>query len=276
MEDKKGFGFWVFASNDPELTRFCDTLTDIDSLYCIIYIKECGISYSPEIEELLHLYDGSILFVDPLLIRIYARLQINCRFIILSKLFFQINQTKIFFKYFAFHKMPKGVICVNNLVEEQIKCMEMIEEEYRRSGEKFQPVILKNLIVSILMLYFPKYTLHLRSGHLLDYAVRFVDLLETYGLQERKKDFYADKIGITEQSLAHMLQTVFGKPFKEIIVYQIVDEATKRLVFDNQNTAQIALDLDYDLSGFNKMFIKRRGMRPADLQQRYHDIINQI
>lgn len=277
MEDTKGIGFRVFHSGDPELIRFCDTFTDIDSLYCILYIKECATDYSSELKELLHLYNGSILFVDPLLIRIYAHLQMNCRFIIVSEPSLKINQTKIFFKYFAFHKMPKGVLSIGgSFVEEQLKCIELLEEEYNRPCDKFQTIMLKNLTVSLLMLYFPKYTLHLKSGHLLDYAVQFVDLLKIYGFQEKKKSFYADKIGITEKSLAYMLETVFGKPFREIIIYQILNEATKQLVFDNQNVTQVALALDYDVSGFNKMFTKWRGVRPVDLQRRYHNIINQI
>lgn len=277
MEDKKDIEFWIFKSGDPELIRFCDTLTNINSLYCVLYIKECATDYSAETKELLHLYNETILFVDPLLIRIYAHLQMNCCFIILSELFLRLDQTRIFFKYFAFHKMPKGILSISgNLVEEQLKCIELLKEEYNSPCDKFQPIILKNLMVGLLMLYLPKYTLHLRAGHLLDYAVQFVELLKVYGLREKKKSFYAAQISITEKLLTDMLQTVFGKTFREIIVYQILNEATKRLVFDNQSVMQIALDLDYDVSGFSKMFTKWRGMSPIDLQQRYHNIINQI
>ncbi|MDR2915670.1 MAG: helix-turn-helix domain-containing protein [Tannerella sp.] len=275
-EDKKDVGCWIFHSGDPELIRFCDTITDIDSLYCILYVGECATDYSAEVKELLCLHGGSFLFVDPLLIRVYAHLQMNGCFIIVSDSFFKIDQTRIFFNYFAFNKMPKGVLNIGSIFGDQMKCLALIEEEYNHSDDSFRPHILKNLMVGLLMLYFPKYTLHLRSGHLLDYAVRFVDLLKMYGVRERKKSFYANQIGITEKTLADMLEIVFGQPFRKIIAYKILNEATKRLVFNNQSVKQVALELDYDVSGFNKIFTKWRGMRPIDLQQHYHHIIHQI
>lgn len=276
MEDKSGMEFWTFASDDPELIRFCTAHADSDSLYCILCVEECTGSYPAELMERLHLRNGVMLLIEPPMLPLYAHLQLKGRYIMLSEAFCATAQTKVLFKFIFFHRTPEGMIDGGNLTAEQRKCLTLLCEEYASPYDDLQPHILRNLVRNLLLFSDCMHAVYLTEGHLLGYALQLLDLLEIHLAQEKKKSFYAGKIGITETTLTHVLRVVFGKTFREIFVYQTLLYAVKMLLTSDKSITQIAHEFDYDISDFNKLFIKWKGIRPKDMREHFRNIVNQV
>jgi AraC-like DNA-binding protein len=277
MKDKKNMEFWMFSLDDPELHQFYATQADNASLYCAVYIHECTGNYPPEVKKVLHLRDEAVLLLDPYLIPIFLHLSLNGYILFQTEAFCETNQTKALLKFVFCHNAPEGITDLGCFDDDEKKCLELIYQEYSREYDDFQPVVLRNLIrIMLLLSKRITYTVRLKSGHLLNRALQFMDLVHQYAFQEKKKSFYTSKIGITEKMLSQVLRATFDRTFKEILMYKTIIEAMRMLVFSDKSITQIADELNYDVSDFNKLFMKWKGMSPKDLRVNYRNVIKRI
>jgi AraC-like DNA-binding protein len=103
----------------------------------------------------------------------------------------------------------------------------------------------------------------------IDYAVQFEELVETFSLKEKTVAFYAQKIGVTEKTLAKSLQLIFNKTPKTIIKNRILFEIIRLLVFTDKNITQIAHETGFDVSYFIKFFFQNIKMSPKAFREKY-------
>jgi AraC-like DNA-binding protein len=270
-------GFWIFSWNNPELYRFYSEQIHNDSLYYILYIKKCGQDVSSETKEVLHLREESILLVDSYLVPIFYRLRLDGYVVIISEEFCASDENRALLKLVFFHNQPEGIIDMGDINKYQKKCIDLLYKEYSSPYDDLQASMIKNLLVNIaLFSSIVNYEGQLKSGHLLKYALQFMDLVDNYALVEKKKSFYADRIGITEKMLSKALQFIYHKSYKEILTNRIIIEAMRLLVFSDENITRIADELGYNISDFIKFFSKRKGMHPKELRINYRKILNEI
>ncbi len=275
--DKDEMGFRIFSLDGQDLYRFYSAHKGDISLYYALYIEKCTRDLSDETKDVLHIRDGSVLLVDPYLIPVYCRLYLKGYAIIISETFFTLNEHKALLKLSFSHVRPEGIIDMGCPDWEQVKGMDLLYREYCSPYDDMQVPALRNLLANMALLSpTVNYEGQFKSGHLLDCALQFMDLVDGCAVKERKISFYAGKIGITEKTLRKSLQFIYNKSFKEIWASRILIEATEMLVFSDKSITRIAHELDYDTSDFIRFFSLRKGMHPKDLRINYRKIINEI
>jgi len=268
--------FWIFSLDDPNLYRFYNTQADNVSLYYILYIEEANIDLSAEAKEVLHLRNETILLIDRYLLPIYNRMPLKGYLILLTEEFCEMDAIKALLKLVFFHNTPEGITDLGTVTEDQKKCLSLIYEEYNNTADNLRALILKTLTVNLLLSSTINFSPQLKSGHLLNYALQCMDLVNKHATHERNKSFYVNELGTTEKILTEALQVIFKKTFKELLIYRTVIEALQLLVFTNKSVSQIAHELNYDASGFNKLFLKWKGMAPKNIRTNYRKIIHDI
>ena len=267
----------MFSLADPELRSFCAAQAENAALYYIVCIVECADSYSENARRVLHLQSGALLLVDSYLMPIYCRLDLKGYVLILTEEFCVTDQTKAMLKFFFFHSSPEAITDMGSLNADQKRCLELMFEEYQKPYDDLQPPILRNFGRNLLLLSeSTNCARRLASGHLLSYALHFMDLASKHAVNEKKKSFYADKIGITEKMLTHALQVSYHKTFREMLTFRILIEAMRQLVFSTKSITHIAHELNYDASDFNKVFRKWKGISPKDFRTNAQETIHQI
>ncbi|MDR0824456.1 MAG: helix-turn-helix domain-containing protein [Prevotella sp.] len=273
--NEEDIGFWVFSLKDPRLYQFYTEHARDMSLYYILYVNKYRRDFSPEIKDVLQLQEDSILLIDSYLLPIFCRLYLKGYIVIISEKFCETDRSKALLK-FCF-SLSQPILNMGGITEYQRKCMALLYTEYLSPSDDLQPSMLRNLLANIALLSTEvNYERQFKSGHLLSYALLFVDLLRTHASAKRKKAFYADKMGITEKLLDKSLQVVYNKTFREMLTDRILNEAVRLLVFSDKNITQIAIELNFDVSSFIKLFIKNRGVHPKDLRTNYRILINAI
>jgi AraC-like DNA-binding protein len=155
--------------------------------------------------------------------------------------------------------------------------MDALLKEYYSPYDDLQAATIQNLLINLILLS-PEinYERQLKSGHLLNYALKLTELVDDYAFSEKKKSFYADMINITERTLDKSLQGIYNRTFKEILTINIIIKAMELLVFSDKSITQIAHELGYDTSDFNKFFFRKKGMSPRILRESYRKMINEI
>ncbi|MDR2948604.1 MAG: helix-turn-helix domain-containing protein [Prevotella sp.] len=268
---------WIFPLDSRDLYRFYSAHMDDASLYYGLYVEKCMQDLSAGTREALHLRDDSVLLVDPYLIPVYYRLYLKGYVIIIAEAFFTLNEHKALLKLSFSHVRPEGIIDMGYLNGEQKKCMDLLYMEYCSQHDDMRAPALRNLLVNMVLLSSAvNYEGQLKSGHLLNHALQFMGLIDNYAVREKKINFYAGRIGITEKMLRKSLQLIYNKTFREILTNRILIEAMKLLVFGNKSITRIAHELDYDVSDFIRFFSHGKGMHPKDLRISYREIINEI
>jgi len=267
----------MYSLDDPKLRQFCAAQAEGSALYHILYIQECLGTFSAEAQKVLHLRNETLLLVDSYMMPLYCRLPLKGYVVILSEDFCETNQTKAMLKVFFFHRSPEAITDMGGCNEEQKACVALMYEEYCAEPDALQPFILRNLARNLpLLASGTNSDSQLLAGHLLNYALQFLDLVDKYALHEKKKSFYTEKIGITEKMLTYVLQTTFQKTFREILTYRILIEAMRQLAFTNKSVTHIAHEMNYDASDFNKLFLKWMGVSPTKMRTSSQEIIHQV
>jgi len=277
VEDKNSLEFWMFSLDDPELYHFYSAQANNTSIYYAICIDECLQEYSYERKTVMHLRDKCILLVDNYLIPVFCRHALKGYLIALTESFCGMEMYKAILKLVFFHNTPEGVMDLGSINAVQDKCIRLLYEEYHNAPDEFHIPIIRDLMMNLFLLSSEtNYNHPLKTGHLLTHALQFMDLVNTYAFEEKKKAFYAEKIGITEKTLDQALQVVYNKTFREILIYKTLIEAMKTLVFTDKSVTQIAHEFNYDASGFNKLFLKWKGMHPKDLRINYRKLVDYV
>ena len=84
----------------------------------------------------------------------------------------------------------------------------------------------------------------------------------------RKVEFYAEKIGITAKHLAHVIHNVTGKYPSEWIEGYLILESKKLLKKSKESIQTISFDLNFATpSHFGKFFKDKTGMTPKEFRK---------
>ena len=86
---------------------------------------------------------------------------------------------------------------------------------------------------------------------------------------ERRAQFYADKLGISLQHLSTTVRQVTGKSVLDTIAYIVIMDAKAKLKGTNMTIQEIAYSLNFpSASFFGKYFRRYVGMTPLDFRNR--------
>lgn len=95
--------------------------------------------------------------------------------------------------------------------------------------------------------------------------LRFIEMLYTYGLAERRVSWYADRMHITPAYLHHICTKATGEAPQEIIGKMILTEAKQRLANPDSTVKETAFALNFGSeSSFCKFFKKMEGRSPSE------------
>ncbi|GHV00979.1 hypothetical protein FACS1894159_07980 [Bacteroidia bacterium] len=275
--DKEQMGFWIFSLADPAGKDFYDKNADDKQIYYAVYIEKVTRTFPDQTREVMHLYDGAILLLDSYLMPIYYRLGFDGYVIAIAEKFCGSDEIRGLLKLVFFYTGPEGIIDMGLANDSQRECMELIYREYGLPYDDFQPTVLRNLAINMAFISSTvSYDAQIKSGHLLSYALQFMELVDQYVFQERRKSFYANRMGITEKMLAEALQFVYHKTFRDILVDRTLIRAMQMLVFSDKSMANIAQELNCDASDFIRLFLRHKGMTPGELRQSYRKIVESI
>lgn len=268
--------FWIFPLDNWDWF-YSEHTDNTTSLYYILYIEKCMQDLSDWARRHLYLKDGSLLFVAPYLIPIYNRLPLIGYVIVIAEAYFTLNEYKALLKLSFSHVKPKGIINLGNLNESRKKCMGLLYMEYCSPNNDMQASMLNNLLVNMVFLSSAvDCEGRLKSGHMLNTTLLFMELINNFAVREKKINFYTARIGITEKMLRESLLFIYHKTFRDILTSRILIETMKLLVFSDKSITQIAHELDYDVSNFIRFFSSRKGIHPKDLRISCRNIINEI
>jgi len=260
--------FWMFSFDDPKLINFCEKCSEEEQqLYCIMYIQNVP-EYIPDyVRESMRLHNDTVLMVESFLMPLYVRLNLSGYIIVISENFCALDEYKALLKLTLFHSSQRGVVVMDSMSQEIKHYFEMCYEEYKSQYDDLQPTVLRNLCVNMKLVSSElDYEKHLKAGHLLSDALKFVSLLSCHVAKERKKAFYANQMAITDKALDKTVKSIFNKKFRDIVVYQIISNSIKKLMFTDMTITKIAHGLGFDVSDFNQTFRKRTGMLPSELR----------
>lgn len=96
----------------------------------------------------------------------------------------------------------------------------------------------------------------------------FVMLMDEYYRSERKADFYAAKLGISEKRLNQILKEKMNKTLTQLLHERLIVEARRLLISSEQTIKEIAFELHFeDPAYFSRFFKKQTGQSPEEFKQ---------
>ena len=146
-----------------------------------------------------------------------------------------------------------------------------ITNEIQEPKDNSQSDILQNLLHNFL-LYAERERrkqdfVEIKKGADLDYVILFKDFLEADYKSQKKVNYYAKKIFITEKRLNQATLKVLDKSPKEIIDDRVLLEAKRILVHTNENIKEIAYQLGFEEpTNFIKYFKKHTTLTPTEFR----------
>lgn len=145
----------------------------------------------------------------------------------------------------------------------RITCDESIEINSRIT----EPA-LSSVLAGIQMVY-DKYSFKGRSSSRKeDICKELVQTVSHYYANERRAQFYADKLGISLQHLSTTVKQVMGKNVLDIIAYVVIMDAKAKLKSTDMTIQEITYSLNFpSASFFGKYFRRHVGMTPLDYRK---------
>jgi AraC-like DNA-binding protein len=274
--NKEDMEFWIFPLDNPELYTFYSEQEKNVSLYYVLYIENVARDYSAEAKEVLCLRDNTVLLIDNYLVPVFHRLRLRGYLIVLTKTFCATAENVALLRLCFFYTRS-GIIDMGQVNEYQKKCLDLIMKEYNSPYDDMQAPLIRNVLANMVLLSTRvNYEGQLRAGHLLTSALQIAEMIDIHAAAEKKKAFYANKLGITGRVLDKSLMIIYQTTFKKILINKLMIDAMRLLVFSDKTVSQIACELGYDPSNFNSLFLKWKGMLPKDLRINYRNIIYEI
>ena len=100
-------------------------------------------------------------------------------------------------------------------------------------------------------------------------VVRYRDLIERHYREERRLDFYADRLAVTPARLNAACRARFGTTASGLLHDRIVTEAKRCLIYTAMSVAEIGYALGFDDPAyFSRFFSKRAGLPRGRLRER--------
>lgn len=96
---------------------------------------------------------------------------------------------------------------------------------------------------------------------------QFQWLLDKHIAEHKKVGFYAKKLNVTPRKLGETIKSVMNKSTNEVISERLLIECKRRLLYSNNNIAEVAYDLGFeDNSYFTKFFKKLTQQTPKEFR----------
>jgi AraC family transcriptional activator of pobA len=100
-------------------------------------------------------------------------------------------------------------------------------------------------------------------------VVRYRDLIEQRFREERRLEFYADRLGVTPARLNAACRARLGTTASGMLYDRIVTEAKRCLIYTGMTVAEIGYSLGFDDPAyFSRFFSKHTGLPPGRLRDR--------
>lgn len=163
-------------------------------------------------------------------------------------------------------------IQVNNQSKLFADLLQQMADELQNDKDHSQADILQNLLHNFLLFAEREKRkqsfIEIKKDANLNYVMLFKDLLETGFKTQKKVNYYAKQIIITEKRLNQATTKVLGKTAKEIIDDRIVLEAKRILAHTTDSVKEIAYHLGFEEpTNFIKYFKKHALITPIEFRE---------
>lgn len=145
--------------------------------------------------------------------------------------------------------------------------LDYIATEFSEKQEGYEEVIKSSLSI-----FFVELTRHRRNrqggslpenSYAQEKLEKFLDMLETKIVTQKKVSYYADRLNISIYQLGTITKSLLDKTPSQAISAQVILEAKRQLLATSRQVSEIAYDLGYDdPSYFIRFFKKHAGQSP--------------
>ena len=99
-------------------------------------------------------------------------------------------------------------------------------------------------------------------------VVRYRDLIEQHYREERRLEFYADRLAVTPARLNAACRARLGTTASGLLHDRILTEAKRCLIYTGMSVAEVGYALGFDDPAyFSRFFSKRTGLPPGRLRE---------
>lgn len=128
-------------------------------------------------------------------------------------------------------------------------------------------ISLQTILTSIRLIYRKYRGENRNSNRKKEICQELVQLITEHYKDERRAQFYADKLGISLQHLSTTVKQVTGKNVLDIIAYIIIMDAKAKLKSTNMTIQEVAFSLNFpSASFFGKYFKRYVGKTPLEFR----------
>lgn len=178
--------------------------------------------------------------------------------------------------FFAFlRKYPLTPVLPDEVVEKNRHMLKAVEVVYRDWRNAFRRPMFRNFIQNFLMEVYDKTKIRFlnrddpSSTRKEELLAQFLDLVFEHAGTQRKVKFYADRMCITTNYLASLVQGLVGQSPKALIDARCIQEIKLLLRTTTVSVQEIAFRLEFpDQSFFARYFRKHTGLSPLEYRER--------
>ncbi|SDI28383.1 helix-turn-helix domain-containing protein [Chryseobacterium jejuense] len=171
------------------------------------------------------------------------------------------------FNLFNIHGQYTNLHLDDDVVETLQYLSLLIEKEYQNPMGSY--LVLKSLLkVFLLNLvrssqhYFLHQDIHQKRVY------QFIMLMDEHYKTERRAEFYASKMGISEKRINQILKEKMNKTITQLLHERVVVEAERMLISGELTIKEIAFDLNFeDPAYFSRFYKKQTGRTPEEFKK---------
>ncbi|TGD59489.1 helix-turn-helix domain-containing protein [Flavobacterium humi] len=163
---------------------------------------------------------------------------------------------------------------LEEIAQEFNQLFALLESEYKKGNDRYQPDILRNYLHNLLLVSerekSKQHTSNLKKGADLDYVMLFKDFLEAGFRSQKQVSSYARQMLVTEKRLNQATTKILGKTPKEIIDDRVMLEAKRLLAHTTENVKEIGYGLGFEEpTNFIKYFRKHSNSTPIEFRENH-------
>lgn len=143
----------------------------------------------------------------------------------------------------------------------------LIEKEYQNSMGSY--LVLKSLL-KVFLLNLIRASQHYFLNQDIDQkrVYQFIMLMDDHYKTERKADFYASKMGLSEKRINQILKEKMHKTLTQLLHERLIVEAERMLLSGELTIKEIAFDLNFDDPAyFSRFYKKQTGHTPEEFRK---------
>ncbi|WP_077401983.1 helix-turn-helix domain-containing protein [Cellulophaga omnivescoria] len=165
-----------------------------------------------------------------------------------------------------FNKQPQLVLKNKAQVAKVKSVVYLVVEEYNTTASY---IMIKTLLKVLLL-----HLIRIGNDNFIEQDLKqkrvfdFLELMETYFLNETQASFYAKELGLSEKRLNQILNEKLNLTAKQIIQQRQITEAKRQLVKKEVTIKELAFELGFEsLSSFSRFFKKHTGVSPSKFSE---------